>query len=609
MATLAAGASTTLTLQVGQIVTFEAGGSGTVTDGMGNAQSVGAVQRTFGPWPFVEVLYVSAVQTLTYDFGVTPGFNPIIDDKGTQSSPISGVDWASAVLQSTVAFPFTDSGIRDALERVKQSGKPGIVMLAPVDYQITSDIEMVRNSIIEGQKCALVFSGDIPDAEFSSNGGTRLVVSPGVTAFKWNNVNKGSEEPNIAEESCQGAWIRGVTFIGGKKAIDTGAVNAMGVTWGRFEDLVAFDQTDDYAFDFKNFQHCNFDRIYTSSQLTSGSGIRFASQLSSTLLPGNSSIGEIYTYCKNRLNRSITFEASGVAGSTLNQLKVWGRLQGNRYGAATPEAISMVFTNGSADIAVADNDDFALLQIGMPIVFNTTAPTPFETKVVYFVRARGANTVQLAETTWASSSISATASGTHTAHCSGWPSLYVFKTFSTSVPFKNGDLGQIDAEAFGNVAAVILAGTRNTVGFMSEMSSSFSGTGLVRRDDGSILSHAGLSSFTEDQSGQQGQCGTTAGSHPFVYSGGSFTLDASWHGRSVRYTGTADITITVPLNLPKGFAMSITPTGATGVVTFAAASGGAIFSKSGLRTNGQYATARLENIANKVFRLTGDLQV
>ena len=93
------------------------------------------------------------------------------------------------------------------------------------------------------------------------------------------------------------------------------------------------------------------------------------------------------------------------------------------------------------------------------------------------------------------------------------------------------------------------------------------------------------------------------------YSGGSFTLDSSWNGRSVRYTGTADITITVPNNLPWGFSLDITPTAASGVITFVASSGGAVFSKTGLRTNGQYATASLRMISPCVFTLRGDLQV
>lgn len=89
MATLAAGVSTTITLQIGQIVTFEIGGSGVVTDGTGNFDQVGATIRTFGPYPFVETLYISASQALTYTTFTQPftedasGYIPVRQDVNT----------------------------------------------------------------------------------------------------------------------------------------------------------------------------------------------------------------------------------------------------------------------------------------------------------------------------------------------------------------------------------------------------------------------------------------------------------------------------------------------------------------------------------------------
>jgi hypothetical protein len=229
---------------------------------------------------------------------------------------------------------------------------------------------------------------------------------------------------------------------------------------------------------------------------------------------------------------------------------------------------------------------------------------------VYFILSinTGANTVQLTENPYDTVALTPTSSAAYNASFSGYPSLDVFASAGNAV--NNSDFGHIDAEAYGNVCAVSFANVSNCKGHLAEVMTSATGTALVARNAGIGLTTAGSSTLTQDQSANYGYCNVTnlAGG-PVVYNGGSFTLDSSYQSRTLRYTGTSDITITVPNNLPKGFDFSITPTGATGIVTFVASSGGAVFSKSGLRTNGQYATARLENIGNKVFRLTGDLQV
>lgn len=553
----------------------------------------------------------------------------------------------------------------------------GTVVYEAADYTITQDHTLVKNVSHVGVKPRLVFSGDVPDANFSTEGGTRFIVSPGVTCFKYNNAPRVTEEENIAEASLPGVKLYGLTFIGGARAVDIGAYLAMGATYGEFDELYAFDQTSDFAFNFVNFQHCEFGRLYTSTNLTAGSGVRLASALSATLLPGNSTIrAEIYTYCKHRRNRSVVIEAFGPSGCVLNQMKVAGRLQGNRYGAAAPTDISMSFTSGSPNIVVANAAQFDLMQIDMPVAFET-AVAGYSIRTVYFVRTRdpATNTITLAETPYATSSINATATATGTAKCSGYPSIEIVGRAGCAI--NHSDFGLIDAEAFGNVCAVLIAKTRRGAAHIAEIMSSATGTALACRDAEMGITYARTPNLTMDESALWGwvRC-TNLASGPHAYSGGSFTLDPSWHGHDLRYTGTTDITITVPNNLPKGFSFSITPTSSVsrnvtttagsatatmsdtsgvvagasvsgnanipagtrvasvtngttveltaaatgsasgvatafgqGVVTFAASSGGSIRSRSGLRTNGLDATARLENIANRVYRLTGDLQV
>ena len=514
------------------------------------------------------------------------------------------------------AFPFNSDGIDAAVNAVLATGQPGIVEYGSTDYIISRDFTLMDYVGHEGVPAELSFVGDIPDQDFTCTGGTRFILADGVTAMKYNNVPKAVEEVDIAAAALKCGKLSGITFIGGKRGVDIGAYLAMGPVWWEFDQLYFFDQTDDYAFNVINFQHCTFGRIYTSTQLTAGSGIRLGAALTATLLPGNSTVtGELYTYCKNRKNRSVVIEnfgPSGVSG-TLNQLNISGRLQGNRYGLATPDTITMTTTSGSSNISIPDATQFDTMQVGMPFVYSTaSAPTNFSANslVVYFVLSRNTsnNTITVGEIHDDTVPITPASSGTYTAKCGGFPSIEIKGNKSNIIT--NSDFGHIDAEAYGNVCAVYLARLRGVKGHLAEVMTSATGSALATRDCDAVFTTSAGRELTQDSSGQMGHFGVSVGAQMLKnYSGGSFTLDSTWNGRSVRYTGTSDITITVPNNLPWGFSLDITPTAASGIITFVASSGGAVFSKTGLRTNGQYATASLRMISPRVFTLRGELQV
>ena len=522
-----------------------------------------------------------------------------------------GITWMQ---NRILAFPFNSDGIDAAIAAIVATGKPGVVEYAAADYTITRDHVLVDYVSHIGVEPEMSFVGDVPDQDFTTTGGTRFIIEPGVTGFKYNNVDRVTEETDVAVASLKSGKMYGITFVGGKRGVDIGAYLAMGPVWWEFDQLYFFDQTADYAFNVVNYQHCQFGRIYTSTQLLVGSGARLATAYSLTLLPGNSTVtGEIYTYCKNRLNRSIVIENYGpAAGGAHNQLKVTGRLQGNRYGVATPDSVSMTTTSGNANISIPNAGQFDLMRVGMPFVFDTTAPTGFSgTKlVVYFVLTRNTsnNTITVGEKHSDTTPLTPTSSGTFVTKCGGFPGLEIKGNKANII--SNSDFGHIDAEAYGNVCAVYLAHLRGCKGHLAEVMTSITGTALAARDCDAVFSTAPGRELTQDSSGEMGHFGIGVGGQMLKnYSGGSFTLDSSWNGRSVRYTGTSDITITIPNNLPFGFSFDITPTAATGVVTFAASSGGAVFSKTGLRTNGQYATASLRMISPRVFTLRGELQV
>lgn len=511
-------------------------------------------------------------------------------------------------LSGTVMLPSarTSTAVYAAMLAVQAAGG-GTVLLDPVAYDGDIDIPLVPGVEVIGPPLTLTLTGNVPDAGFTYSGGARFMLRPGVTGFYYNNVDRGSVITPLAPRACVGAGLRNIVFSGGLAAVDTGAYLDIGVVWSRFEMLIGLEQTGE-AFNFENFQHCNFKNIYQSTTVNGNiGGVFFRNSLDATLYPGNSTIdGEIYTYTNTRKARSIVFESRGPSGGILNELKVSGRLQGNRYGPATPDTINMTTTSGNANISVPDASYFV---VGMPFVFASTAPTGFTTRCVCFVISvnTGANTITIAESPSASAT-TPTSSSTYVATCSGFPSVDIRGAAGNAI--KNSDFGLLDLEAYGNVCALVVNNVSGCKAHIAEIMTSYTTTAIVLRNAGIGVTYVDHVAATSDESGLHGNCAVkNLANGPLVYSGGSFTLDPSYNGKAVRYTGTSDITITIPLNLPKGFEMQVVPTGATGIITFAIASGGLLTSKNGFRTNGQYANVRLSNVANKVFALGGDTQV
>lgn len=506
---------------------------------------------------------------------------------------------------SITPYPRTSAGIKASIAAAKTLTESVTLMLEAADYAITEDMEFDQHVAYIGVKPVITYDGDVPDDGVTVSGGTRFVLSDGVTALHWNKSGLASEPENLTSTICDGVTMYGITFVGGKRAIHTGSPNMMGFVNSRFDELYGINQTGDFSFIFDNFQHCVFRKIWSSNTLQSGGGVRFGNSLSPTLLPGNSTIeDEIYTYSKHILNRSIEFVCDYArTGAVLNEIKVSGRLQGNRYGSATPTSISLSTTASSSSIVVSDATQFSYMQVGMPVAFATTGGG-FTANVVYFVLTRNenTNTITLGEGHFTSSPIVPTATGAYTALCSGWPALSIKATSGNAI--SNSDFGHCDLEAYGNVCALYIANASGKL-HIGEIMTSYTKTAIARRYASLGVTYAGSSSVTEDLSGSfnpSGSCKNLAGS-PTPYTGGSFTLNSSHNGMKYRYQGTAAITISVPTGLPKGFEFEIV-NDSTGSITFSAPSGGAIRSVgSVLTTSTQFAKASLCNIANSVYHL------
>lgn len=508
----------------------------------------------------------------------------------------------------------TSEGIIAAMAEVANRGG-GIVQLLPVEYTIDADIQLISGVHLVGVPNAPFFgaSDDVPDFWEIGTNGTRFNLSAGVTAFTWNAADKGSPEANIMANALRQVRIYGIAFSGGLRAIKIGAYQAVGCMFGELDEVYAYNQTGDYAFDIQNCQFFRQGRIRVRNALVGGGGgYRYANSLNTDLFTGDSLIEEIYARCNSPISKGVVFEATGPSGSLLNDVKVTGRIHSSRYGSGTPTTVSMAFTSGSANIVVADNTQFDLCQVGMPVRFASTAPTSFDATITYFVLTRdtGTNTITLGEADYTVSGVSAGSTASHNTLIAGFPTFMARANAGCAV--KNSSFGNLACEVTGTLGAVMFSKTRNCDANLNNPSSPFAGhPNTICRDAEIGVTYSGANNITMDESALAGGlCNfTNLAGGAYQHTSGNITLDSSWNGRQVRYSGTGDITITIPRILPRGFKLDLMTTGATGTVTFAGASGLGVWGKAGLRTNGQYAFVSLRNVSGVGYVLHGDAQV
>jgi hypothetical protein len=233
------------------------------------------------------------------------------------------------------------------------------------------------------------------------------------------------------------------------------------------------------------------------------------------------------------------------------------------------------------------------------------------TDVVYFVVWRdGVDKIRLGEARYsATTGVVAGSTATVSARYSGFPTFMVRSINSGSV-VKNSDFGNLACEVSGNVLSLYFERVRNCNGHINNPSPSQTKTGFVFRDAECGITYAGASSITRDASGLMGwpSMPNLSAGHTSSYSGGSVTVDSSWNGRVIYYTGTADITLTIPKNMPYGFNMTVFANN-TGNVTIATVSGVFLKSKGSIyKTNGQFSRVKVEAAGAAVYILSGDLQ-
>jgi len=580
-------------------------------------------QVTLGPWTDVRTVNIEAAQDpVSYDVGTAPSIDSNVRVNTNQLTGGKALSAGGGIYGMNGIIPATQdsAGIAAAMQTASAAGGGGVVTLFDAEYTIDAEIPLISGVRLQGVPNAWGFgpADNVPDFFTVGNNGTRFNIAPGLTALYWNKADLGTVQSPLMDFALRQIAITGITFIGGHRAIKIGAINAMGCVRGEIDLVTAFGQTAEngFAIDICNSQFFHHGRIAVRSagDADTGGNYRIANILpEASLLSGDSHVNEIFSRVTSRIRKGVVFEAAspGAGASILNDIKVTGRIHSSRYASATPATVSLVTTSGNANISVPNATQFELCQVGMPIRFQTTAPSAFDAVSTYFVVSRntGNQTITLAEADYAAA-ITPTASNTYATYVAGFPTFIARADAGCAV--KNSDFGAMACEVTGNIGAIMFSKTRNCNVNLNNPSTSFTQTGVICRDAEIGITYSGSNNVTMDESS------LTAGTCNFVnlaggayqYSGGSFTLDSSWHGRMIRYSGTSDITITIPRKLPRGFKLDIVTTGATGLVTFAPASGLGLWSKSGgFRTNGQNARASLINVSSIGYHLSGDLQV
>ena len=530
-------------------------------------------------------------------------------------------DGITGMQNRILAFPFNSDGIDAAVAAIVATGKPGIVEYASTRYSVTRNHTLVNGVSHMGVPLEMQFgaSDNVPDFWKIDNNskGTIFDLADGVIGLVHNNIAQGTVQNPLMDYALKQVHLYGLAFNGGLAAIRAGALNCEGVIDGSIDMVYAYNQScsdGGYAIDTHNSQFFHTGRIRVSNDQAASIGGNYrlaASVPGAILLPGDSHINEIFSRCTSRTRKGVVLEAGlGAAAAILNDIKITGRIHASRYTTSTPATVTIVATSGSADISVPSDTDFALCTIGMPIRFQTTSPTSLDSVVTYFVVSRdvGNKTIKLSDADYGSA-LTPASSGTFATYVAGYPTFIARADSGCAI--KNSNFGDMACEVTGNIGAIMFSKTRNCNVNLSNPSTSFTGTGVILRDAEIGITYSGANNIGVDESSLMAGTAkfTNIAGGWFQYSGPSFTLDSSWNGRAIRYSGTTDITITIPRKMPPGFSFSVVTTGATGIVTIAGASGLGLWSKAGFRTNGQYARVNVQQVSAIGYHVSGDTQV
>lgn len=517
------------------------------------------------------------------------------------------------------AFPFNSLGIQSAINAAARLGRPATVVLAGLPYLVDTDITLRRSVAVKGELGDLDYQGYVPDENPAPVSGTILNLAAGVTGFKYNNVDQPNPAPTeLADTTGTGINIEGINFVGGLRAIHTGAKNILGLSFSKVKNCRFFNQSaEHYIFD--NFMHMEFKNLWAWNSLpgaVAGGCVYRASRLrkadnSVALLPGNSVwLGTIFAWTNSFLGRGL--EVMGL-DAQLNELNfASARCQFNRHGPLT--AADIVLTaNSTQNFVVSDNAQFNLCQIGMPLAIPAGSADSLGlfNGTVYFVVSRDPNTnsITLNDTPLqVSANVTASGNGNVSVKCGGFPGLLLAGDSTGRVAASN--FGNWDLECKGAVATVV---TRNANGalFIQEIMPSDTSTGFALRNSSIMFEYIDSAPISVDSSSNTACTFRQVNGGSWTHSSGNITLGPEWNNRAVRYTGSSDITVTVPRVLPRGFKCEFYCS-STGQITWVQGTGAVLQNRAAtLKTQGSFAETKIQYLSGAsggtVYKVSGDL--
>ena len=533
----------------------------------------------------------------------------------------NGEESALELSDNVHAFPFTSDAVQSAIDTIYYSGRPGVVRLAGVPYSITSDITLRPGVSLLGLLGIFDYLGYVPDENPTPTTGTVFNLSAGVIGLKYNNTDQPNPVPaELADTAGTDINIEGITFVGGLRAIHTGAKNILGLAFCKVKNCRFFNQSaEHYIFD--NFMHMEFKNLWAWNSLpgaVAGGCVYRASRLrkgdnSLGLIPGNSVwLGTIFGWTNQFLGRGVELQA--IDGQ-LNECNLAAaRIQFNRHGVETAPYDIVLSANSTQNFVVSDNAQFALCQVGMPLVIPTGSPAVagVSSGVVYFVSSRNTatNEITLNEILYrTTSNLVASATTTVTMKCGGFPGFVAAGDETAQI--SASDFGRLDIECRGNAVSAVFQRTAGDAKVL-EVSTSATNTMFVARLSRTNVNHSGESNITNDFSTLMGNfkvtntCPATGGFNT------SITLNSSHSGAHWRSTNGAPFNVTVPKELPAGFEFAFTiATANAGTLVQGSNVNIAKTAASLVSSNVVGATVRLRqisvNTAGMSYSATGDL--
>lgn len=529
-----------------------------------------------------------------------------------------GAAWRT--LPTITPFPRNRQGIIDAIESLRNVAKNGVVLYQDAVYDISDysagPIILYKGISHIGVKPTFEFTGSVPDSQFNILSGTIFDGGSTSPGFELNNVDlasattaevqQGASLPRLASAFASNGTgsfnLHNLGFRNCTRSIDTGAVNNIGLLYCDIKWIVSENSVQDWAFKFHNFQHCTFEHVYAKTNRISGSGIEFASSVGATLLPGNSTISEVYNFSTGAGTRGIRFAAMGGVGCQLNELKV-NRIQSNRYGLSSTKSISMTTVSGSSAISVSAADA-QWLKPEMTVVFNVSAPQWLAMNTTYFISSVDTtlNTITLADNPLTTGAIALNQSGTFVAQTGGFPSFSIVSNGNSLVTASAFD--SVDIECTGSTSPLVLRRIRNTSIEIMEQFSGALGTSTTIRDCGSTaLRYKNLSGITlgVDASSSVFPVQISAGNR---YITASKTVSGAEHQCTLINSTATAITLTIPTGMPRFFTFRVIQ-GSTGQITFAAGAGVTITNAVGLKTSGASSVVELVELSANNYLLIG----